>query len=185
MTTIFIIGLAGAPLLVLYVVVTYNGLVARRNMVRNMYSGIDVQCKRRAELIPNLVSTVQAHAQHEAELLERITQLRSAVHKEQSVYERHQIEEEIGPALQQLLVVAEGYPALRSNESFLNLQRNLTEVEAQLSAARRAYNAAVTAQRNTIEMFPSSLVASLFSFQPTDYFSATAAQRVPPNVDLS
>jgi len=181
MSAIWILGLGGG-LLLLYVVVTYNGLVARRNMVRNMYSSIDVQCKRRVELIPNLVETVKAHAKHERDILERVTQLRSAVAAERAVYERNLLEEQLGPALQQVMAVAEGYPELRSDESFLNLQRNLTEVEAQLAAARRAYNAAVTAQRNAIEMFPSSLVASLFSFQPTDYFSATAAERSAPSV---
>jgi LemA protein len=169
-------------LLLLYVLVIYNQLVGLRNYISNAWSNIDTELKRRYELIPNLVETVKGYARHERELLERITELRrrcAANHG--SVAQQAADESELVGVLQRLLVVVENYPQLKADRNFSQLQRELINTEDRIQAARRFYNGNVRDYRVKCESFPSNLIASLFGFQPHDYFNVEAAVREVPD----
>ena len=174
-----------AAFLCLVLVFLYNGLVAKRNMARNAFSSIDVNLRKRHDLIPALVETVRGFAKHEETTFTRLIEARQQAQRgDLSESERLRLEEEIGPRLQRLIAVAEDYPELRSSRHFLNLQRNLTEIEEQISAARRAYNAAVLDINNAVESFPTNLIAGAFGFRRHDFFEATDSARGPVSVDL-
>jgi LemA protein len=167
-----------AGLFLIALIAIYNGLVGHRNQVRNAFSSIDVYLRKRFDLIPDLVETVKGFARHEEALFTRVIEARNRIASGNlDDSERLRLEGEIGPAVQRLFAVAEAYPELRSGEHFLNLQRNLTEIEEQISAARRAYNAAVLEINNAVESFPSNLVANAFGFQRHDFFEAGAGER--------
>lgn len=182
MTRFTLFLLIFAAVAVLTVVVIYNGLVYKRNRVRNAFSSIDVNLRKRFDLIPALVETVKGFAKHEEALFTRLVEARNRIGSgELNESQRLRLEEEIGPAVRRVLAVAEDYPELRSGTHFLNLQRNLTEIEEQISAARRAYNAAVFEINNAVESFPSNLVAGTFGFRCHDFFEADAGERAPVN----
>ncbi len=163
----------------------YNGLVSKRNMVRNTFSTIDVMLKKRHDLIPNLVEVVKGFASHEKETFERVIELRNrASDPSVPAGERIRIEQEIGPQVGRIVALAESYPELKSSDQFLNLQRNLTEIEEQISAARRTYNAAVLALNNAVDSFPSNLVAARFGFSRQDFFETDPTSREAVRVDL-
>jgi len=152
-------------LVVVAVVTVYNGLVSKRNMVRNAFSSVDVNLRKRHNLISNLVETVRAYAKHEQETLTAVIEATNrAASSSLTDPERFQAEAEIGPGVQRLIALSESYPDLQSNQQFFNLQRNLSEIEEQISAARRAYNADVLEIKNAVETFPSNLFASAFGF---------------------
>lgn len=182
-TFLLIAIVIGVPLLVL--ALTYNGFILRRNAMRNAFSAIDVQLRRRWDLIPNLVKTVQAFAKHEKEVFESITRARSnAQQLPAKGGDRAQQEAIITGAVGRLLAIAEDYPELKSSDHFLNLQRNLTEIESQISAARRAYNAAVQAWNNSVETLPGSLFASLWGFRSAEWFEVRPEERQRSEIDL-
>ena len=159
------------PLLVL--VFIYNGHINRRNAVDYAFASIDVQLKKRWDLIPNLVNTVKGYANHEKELLEDITRARKqARDRHDDSFDRFEGERRIDQDIPQIMAIAEGYPELKADKQFLNLQRNLTEVEAQIAAARRAYNSAVMKYNNGVDMFPSSIVAGMFGFKRRQHFNS-------------
>jgi len=161
----------------------YNGFVTRLNAVKFAFAGIDVQLKKRFDLIPNLVSAVKAYMQHERETLERITELRQkAVAQDTPTAEQLRISDQLTHVIRGIVAQVENYPQLRASEQFQLLQRNLSEVEEQLSAARRAYNAAVTEYNTSTQVFPGNLFASLFGFKPTDLFSISETERTAPRV---
>jgi LemA protein len=169
----------GALLLLplLYVVVTYNALVALRNYIRDAWSNVDTELKRRYDLIPNLVATVKGYAAHEREVLEQVTQLRAQCMASTGRPEDQAVDEnQLVAALQRLLAVVENYPQLKADQHFLQLQRELVNTEDRIQAARRFYNGNVRDYRNKCQTFPSSLVAGAFGFEPQDYF------QVPPSV---
>ena len=166
------------------VITIYNGLVAKRNMVRNTFSSIDVNLKKRSELIPNLVETVKSYAQHEQEVLVSAIELRNKLNHASSQQERMKLEGAVSPAVNKLFGLAESYPDLKSHENFLNLQRTLTEIEEQISASRRAYNAAVMAQNNAVESFPSNIIANVFAFKPHEFFEIPESERFNPEVNF-
>jgi len=175
--------LVGFPLLILAFI--YNGHINRRNAVDYAFASIDVQLKKRWDLIPNLVNTVKGFAKHEKDLLENIVRARQqARDRHDDSHARFEGERLIDQDLPQLLAVAESYPELKSDKQFLNLQRNLTEVEAQIAAARRAYNAAVMNYNNGVDMFPSSIVASMFGFTRRQHFETRISERVNRPVTL-
>ncbi len=168
----------------LYVVSVYNGLIRRRNHVDEAFSGIDVQLKKRADLIPNLVQTVQAYARHERSVLEEVTRLRAQAVQagdQVNVQERARTESLLGAALTRLLALAENYPDLKANQNFLDLQRQLAQVEDDLQLARRYFNGTVRNLNIQIESFPSNLVARAFGFAARDFFMLDnqADRRVP------
>lgn len=167
---------------ILAIVLIYNGLVNKRNQVDYAFSSIDVQLKKRFELVPNLVATVKAYAAHEKELLENVTATRNQLAKQQEAGNRFNNEEALGGHLSRLIAVAEDYPDLKADKHFLNLQWNLTEIESQISAARRTYNASVMNLNNAVDMFPSSLVAKYFNVIRRPSFEVLASERVAVKV---
>lgn len=171
-----------AVLIVLFVISTNNTLVRLRNMVKNQWSQIDVLLKRRADLIPNLVETVKGYATHEKETLNDVIEARNKVASANTVNEGIEANAELSQALSRLMVVVEAYPELKANQNFLQLQESLKETEDKISYARQFYNDAVNKYNNKVEMFPSSIVASLFKFEPAMFFQATEAERETPQV---
>ncbi len=170
-----------------YAVTLYNRLVKNRQMSEEGWSGIDVQLKRRADLIPNLVDSVKGYAGHERELLERVTELRAQVGKVApgDVAGRGKLEGMLSGAIGRLLAVAENYPDLKANENFLELQETLGEVEDEIQMSRRYYNGAVRNLNVMVESFPSNLVANQFGFEKRDYFVIEDdADRAVPEVSF-
>lgn len=166
-----------------FVLIIYNSLVSYRNAIDNAFGTIDILLKKRWDLIPNLVTVVKGYMTHEANLLERLTSLRgSAISAEQAGNGRLQAEQQLSGALDRFRVVAESYPDLKANENFLQLQAALNECEEQLSAARRAFNAAVLQYNNTVEMFPHSLIARQFGFRRREFFAILESERAVPSV---
>jgi LemA protein len=164
----------------------YNSLVRLRNRVKNAWSQIDVQLKRRHDLIPNLVETAKGYMKHEKETLENITQARSQAMGAGSVGERSKAEGALSGAISKFFVVVENYPDLKANQNFLSLQEELTSTENRIGFARQSYNDQVLFFNNKIQMFPSSIVAGMFSFKLEEFFEIKeAAEREVPKVDFS
>jgi LemA protein len=155
-----------------YVIGAYNGLVRARQMVQEAWSGIDVQLKRRADLIPNLVETVKGYASHEKEALERVTEMRARAQNVPAgdIQGRAAAEGMLTQALGRLLAVAEAYPDLKASQNFADLQRALETTEREIQMARRYYNGSVRELNTKVESFPSNLVAGQFGFAKADYF---------------
>src|SRR5690606_21377359 len=171
-----------------YVIVVYNGLVRARQMVQEAWSGIDVQLKRRADLIPNLIETVKGYAQHERKTLEEVTALRARAQSlpRDDVAGRAQVEGMLGQALGRLLAVAEAYPDLKANENFAQLQGSLETLESEIQMARRYYNGAARDLNVKVESFPSNLVANTFGFRQAEFFEIEDAQdRAVPKVSFN
>jgi len=167
----------------LWGVTIYNGLVRMRNMVEEAWSGIDVQLKRRTDLIPNLVSTVKGYAAHEKGTLEEVVRLRNLAQSAQGVGETAQAQGLLGQALGRLFALAENYPDLKANANFAQLQATLGEIEEQIQLARRYYNGAVRNLNIAVESFPSNLVAGRFGFSKAEFFELeSAAERAVPTV---
>ncbi len=180
--------LGGLLLLVLLVVVAfigiYNRLVVLRNRVDNAWSQIDVQLKRRYDLIPNLVETVKGYAAHESQTLQRVTEARNMAINATGVREQGQAENMLTGALKSLFAVAEAYPELKANQNFMMLQEELSGTESKIAYARQFYNDSVLQYDNALEMFPTNIMASMFNFQPKPYFEAPAADREPVKVSF-
>ncbi len=167
----------------LLIVILFNSLIAKRNAVNNAFAGIDSYLKKRYDLIPNLVAAVQKYMEHERGLLTEITELRSrAISGNISDSERVELDNKITHALGAINIAVENYPDLKANTNFLQLQAALNEVEEQLSAARRAYNAAVNSYNNAVQMFPTNLVAMIMGFKSRPFFEASEAERQNVNV---
>jgi LemA protein len=180
--------LAVATASVVYAIVVFNGLVHTRQMVNEAWSGIDVQLKRRSDLVSNLVDTVKGYAAHERSVLEEVTQLRGAARAvpEGDVAGRARVEGALSASLGRLFALAENYPDLKASANFLGLQRQLSALENELQMARRYYNGAVRNLNVLVQSFPSNLVAGLFGFGPRDFFAlADAGERAVPQVDLT
>ena len=158
-------------------IMTYNSLVRRQNAVEQAFSTIDVQLTQRYDLIPKLVETVKQFMTHERSLLEDIVRLRSQAMGSTTTADKVAANNELTAALGRLNVQVENYPQLRSSDTFVHLQRSLNEVEEQLAAARRSYNAAVTEYNNSVESFPSSVIAGIGGFKGEKVFAADAQKR--------
>lgn len=171
----------------IYAVVVFNRLVRTRQMADEAWSGIDVQLKRRADLVPNLVDSVQAYASHERNVLREVTELRAAAQALPSgdVAGRARIESAMSAALGRLLAIAESYPDLKASNNFLALQRELSALEDELQMARRYYNGATRNQNTLVQSVPSNIVASLFGFRERSYFElADVREAAVPQVAL-
>ena len=175
------VGVFGA--LLLYVILTFNRLVRNRNRVDNAWSGIDVQLRRRYDLIPNLVETVQAYAQHERELFEEVTRARAQAIDAGSVEQQAQAENQVTRTLRQLFAVSEAYPQLRANENFLALQEELTATESKIAFARQFYNDQVLRLNTLIQQFPPMLVARPLGFETREFFEIEELERAPVQID--
>jgi LemA protein len=185
MAPVLIIIGAAVLLPIIYVILTYNTLVALRNHIRDAWSNIDTELKRRYDLIPNLVATVKGYAAHEKEIFERVTQLRAqCMAATGPAGEQAAGENQLGDALQKLLAVVEGYPQLKADKNFLELQRQLVETEDRIQAARRFFNGNVRDYRNKCETFPSSIIAGSFGFEREDYFNVHPSVREVPDADF-
>lgn len=170
-------------LLALFVVVTYNKLVARRLRIHESWSNVDTELKRRHDLVPNLVATVQGYAAHEQGLFENVTKLRVQARGDRSdSEERRDAERRLAGELRRLLAVAEDYPELKASRNFLELQRELAETEDRIQAARRFYNGNVRDYNNTVLQFPTNLVARVFGHDKHTYFELpNVAERLAPS----
>lgn len=171
-------------LLVLYVISTYNSLIKLRNRVRDQWAQIEVQLKRRFDLIPNIVETIKGYAKHESETLKGVIEARNkftvASTKEQEIEASNQLT----GAVRQLFALSESYPELKADTNFLKLQSNLEETENKISSARQFYNDTVLSLNNKVELFPSNLVAKIFGFKKEAFFEAEAEAKVAPKVEF-
>src|SRR5439155_11289283 len=156
-----------------------------RNRVDNAWSQIDVQLRRRYDLIPNLVETVKGYAAHERELFEDVTRARAAAEQAGSVQDQAHAENQITAGLRRLIAVAENYPQLKANQNFLALQEELTSTEGKIAYARQFYNDEVMLLNTKIQSFPSNVVANLFGFRPREFFEIEEPARGPVRVDLA
>jgi LemA protein len=171
--------------LVVWAIAVFNGLVMSRNRVKESWSDIDVQLKRRYDLIPNLVETVKGYAAHESGTLDKVIQARAKAMSAQGVTAKAQAENELSGTLKSLFALSEAYPQLRAVEAFTQLQGELTDTENKIQAARRFYNSNVLVLNTKIETFPSNLVAKTFSFAKADFFElANGAEREPVKVQF-
>mgnify|MGYP000855178077 CR=1 FL=1 len=169
----------------LFFIAIYNSLVGLRNQVKNAWSQIDVQLKRRHDLIPNLIETTRGYMQHERQTLEAITQARATASGAKGVTDIAKAEAELTNVLTRFMAVAESYPELKANQNFLALQEELTATENKIAFARQAYNDAVLFLNNKVEMFPSNIVATLFYFHKEQFFELEdAADRAVPKVNF-
>ncbi len=166
----------------LYIIYLFNSLIRLKNEVKNAWAQIEVQLKRRYDLIPNLVETVKGYAKHERELLEKITEARAAVMKATSVGEKAKASNMLSETLKSLFAVAENYPQLKANENFLQLQEELTGTENKIAYARQHYNDMVMLFNNRIQVFPARLFANMLGFQQQEMFSAPEPAKEPVKV---
>lgn len=178
------IVLAILVLLILYVIVAYNSLVRTRNRTDDSWSQIDVQLRRRYDLIPNLVETVKGYATHERQTFEAVTQARTQGMNAQGVAEQAQAENMITGALKSLFAVAEAYPELKANQNFLALQEELTATEGRISYARQFYNDTVLKLNTKVQTFPTNVLAGMFGFKTREYFEADDTSRGPVTVQF-
>jgi LemA protein len=157
--------------------------VGLRQLTRNAWSDVDVYLKRRAELVPNLVQTVQGYARHESGTLERVIDARNNALGAGSIHDRAAAEQQVASGVSQIIALAEAYPDLKASEHFLELQRSLSDTEKLIANARQYYNACVRDYNTTIESFPSNIVAGSLGFKPGDYFEVDAvSERAAPSV---
>ena len=170
-------------LLVVWLIGAYNGLVRRRNRVDEAWSDIDVQLKRRYDLIPNLVETVKGYAAHEKQVFENVTQARAAAMGAQGLVEKDKAENALSQTLKSLFAVAENYPQLKASENFLELQRELTDTEDKIQASRRFYNGTVLEFNTSLQTFPRNTIAGMFGFVKKDFFgNLSETERGPVQV---
>lgn len=171
-------------ILLLFVILTYNSLVSLRNQVRNSFSQIDVQLKRRNDLIPNLVEAVKGYMKHERAVLENVTKARTAMLSAGSVQEKASASNMLTQTLKSLFAVAESYPTLKANENFLQLQEEISGTESKIAYARQHYNDVVTAFNNKTQAFPSNVMAGAFGFRQEELFKADESERKSVKVEF-
>jgi LemA protein len=181
--TIIVIALVVA--LVLYLIVAYNGLIRGRNQIENAWSQIDVQLKRRLDLIPNLVETVKGYAEHERETLDAVIRARNAaIAAPDTPHAQANAENQLSGALRQLFALGEAYPDLKANQNFLALQEELTATEGRVAYARQFYNDSVLSYNNKLQQFPTVIYARMLKFERREYFEADEAARTSPTVEF-
>jgi LemA protein len=171
-------------LLILVFILSYNGLVRLRNRIDNAWSQIDVQLKRRYDLIPNLVETVKGYAAHERQTLESVTQARANAINAQGPAQQAEAENVLSGALKSLFAVAEAYPDLKANQNFLSLQEELTSTEDRVAYARQFYNDSVLSYNNKLQTFPRNVIAGMFSFDKREYFEGDPEATGPVRVQF-
>ena len=182
---VVIVIIVALVLLGLFVMMTYNGLVKGRLRVKEAYSGIDVQLKRRSSLIPNLVETVKGYAAHESGTLEAVTRARSQLDNAQGAQAAAQANNMLTQTLRSLFAVAEAYPDLKANTNFLELQRELSDTEEKIAYARQFYNRNVLSYNQSVSVFPKVILANMFNFQPEEFFEAEEEARQDVRVSFA
>ena len=182
MVILIVVGLA--VLIGLYLALSYNRLVKLRNRIANAWAQIDVQLKRRYDLIPNLVETVKGYAKHERGTFEAVTTARANAINAQGVAPQAEAENMLTQTLKSLFAVAEAYPDLKANQNFLSLQEELTATEGRIAYARQFYNDSVLQMNNKVQSFPSNIIANMFGFREHEYFEADDTSRGPVTVQF-
>lgn len=169
--------IAIVALLVLFVWFTYNSLATGKVRIKESLSGIDVQLKRRVDLVPNLISTVKGYAKHEKELLENVTRARSSLMHANSTHDKAVSDNMLSNALKSLIAISESYPDLKASKNFLHLQEELSDIEAKIAYSRQFYNSNVENYNSTLVNFPSSIVGNMFKFKEEEFFEASDLER--------
>lgn len=177
MSTLIWILIGVAALILLWLIGTYNRLVVLRNRIKNAWSQIDVQLKRRFDLIPNLVETVKGYAKHEKETLENVTKARNMMGDAKTLPEKAQADNMLSGALKSLFAVSEAYPDLKANQNFMQLQEELAGTENKLAYARQFYNDTVLIFNNKIQVFPTNVIAGMFNFGEKEFFKTEGVER--------
>ena len=177
-----IIALIVIVVIVIYAIAAYNSLVGKRNKVKNSWSEIDVQLKRRFDLIPNLVETVKGYAAHERQTLEAVTAARTKFMSASTPEEMMKANTELSHLLSRLFAVAEAYPDLKANTSFVELQNELSKTEDKITFSRQFYNDVVMEYNNAVQMFPTSIIAGIFGFKQEAYFQIDEDEKQTPQV---
>lgn len=163
--------------LVLFVWVTYNSLATGKVRIKEAFSGIDVQLKRRVDLVPNLIATVKGYAKHEKELLENVTKARSSLMHATTTHEKAESDNMLSGALKSLFAVSESYPDLKASKNFLQLQEELSDIEAKIAYSRQFFNTNVAGYNSTLVNFPGSVVGGMFGFKQEEFFETPEAER--------
>lgn len=184
MLSLPLILVGAAVLVLLYGVALYNGFVRLATRVDEAWSDIDVQLKRRYDLIPNLVNTVKGYAAHESGVFEKVTEARSKAMQAGSVGDHAAAENMLSGALKNLFAIAEAYPDLKANTNFLELQRELSDTENKIQASRRFYNGTVMELNTKVDMFPSNIVAKMFNFLKREFFEIEEGEKEPVKVEF-
>ena len=182
MGPIIIVIIVVLVLLVFYAISIYNKLVNSKNKVENQFSQVDIQLKRRADLIPNLVETVKGYTKHEEGTFTKVVEARNKALSANSINEKIEANNELSSALSKLLMLSEAYPDLKANENFLSLQNDLKETEDKITYARQFYNDSAMDFNNIVEMFPSNTIASIFKFKKFEYFKIDEKEKETPKV---
>jgi LemA protein len=164
-------------LLLIYVGVTYNSLIKMNNIVKEAFSTMDVYLKKRWDLIPNLVEVVKGYAKHEEETLNQITSLRTNSYESMSMEKKINVNEQLSQGISKIMAISENYPELKASENFSDLSSNLTKVEEEIANSRKYYNGTVRNLNNKIQMFPSNIIANMFSFKQADMFETNEEER--------
>jgi len=172
-----LILIVAVVIIVLFVWSTYNSLVTGKVRIKESLSGIDVQLKRRVDLVPNLIETVKGYAKHEKELLENVTKARSSLMKANSIHDKAVSDNMLSSALKSLIAISEAYPNLKASENFLKLQEELSDIEAKIAYARQFFNTNVSSYNTTLVNFPGSIIGNMFKFKQEEFFAATEAER--------
>ena len=180
--TIAIIIIAVLLLIIFYFIGVYNKLVNGRNKVKDQFSQIDVQLKRRVDLIPNLVETVKGYAKHENNTLKEVIEARNKLNSATGINEEIDANNQLTGALNRLFALSEAYPDLKANENFISLQNDLKDTEDKISYARQFYNDTVLSYNNLVEMFPSNIVANMFKFTKYEFFQIDEKEKESPKV---
>ena len=164
-------------LIVLFVWFTYNSLVTGKVRIREAFSGIDVQLKRRVDLVPNLIETVKGYAKHERELLENVTKARTSLMHAHTPHEKAESDNILSDALKSLFAVSESYPDLKASKNFLHLQEELSDIESKIAYSRQFYNSNVQNYNSTLAQFPGNMVGNMFKFKSEEFFEANESER--------
>jgi len=182
---LLVVALIIIAVIILWFIITYNLFIRDRNLIKEAWSGIDVQLKRRHNLIPGLVETVKAYSTYERKLFNEITEKRSKAEQVQNLKDKAAAETDISGMLKNLFLVVEDYPDLKANVNYLDLQTQLTDIEDQLQYSRRYYNGTVRNYNIRVESFPGNIIAGIFGFKPEDFFEIIlATERKTPKVEL-
>jgi LemA protein len=181
----FTIPIIAAAVIIIWIIIMYNLFIRDKNLIKEAWSGIDVQLKRRHNLIPNLVASVRGYSKHERDLFEEITEKRARSIKIENVKEKAAVEADLSGMIKNLFVVVEDYPDLKASQNFLDLQNQLVEIEDQLQYSRRYYNGRVRNYNIRVESFPSNIIAGIFDFKQEEFFEITlATERKTPEVQV-
>ena len=180
--TYIIIGII--LLVIIYIFVTYNNLVQANNIVKEAFSTMDIYLKKRWDLIPNLVEVVKGYAKHEQGTLSKIAELRASIYDNMPVNQKLDVNEKLTHGISSIMAIAENYPELKANENFSQLSKELVKIEDEIANSRKYYNGAVRILNNTIQMFPSNIVASIFNFKIANMFEADTEEKNNIKVEL-